>query len=390
MTKRINFISVQMSHQVPTKYVQKERVRTGYERTLAHMVNRDYAGVAEKDGEVSAVYKKDKIIEVTYDDGTRDCFEYGQKYGEISGFCVTHDLVPVVSIGQKVHKGDLIMYNKGFFTYDKYNKQADFSTGILGNVAMVEVSTTNKDSSEISARLSEKMTMFPTNMRVIMLPKNAHIYQYKTIGESVLNTDPLVVFEEEDMSGSTKIITEDTEALAALSKLNRHTPEAKFNGTIVKIDAFYGCPIDKMHPTLAKIVKDAVSSINRKNKIAKGTEAEYEYPESGLMPEGSKYKGITFDENTICLIYYIRESIPQGRGDKLVLCNQMKNTVAGIFPKPVYTESGTEIDMFFSANCAAKRIVLSPLMHGIIARCVEKIEQDAVAIYNSKDSTEKK
>ena len=51
-----------MSHQVPTKYVQKERVRTGYERTLAHMVNRDYAGVAEKDGEVSAVYEKDKII----------------------------------------------------------------------------------------------------------------------------------------------------------------------------------------------------------------------------------------------------------------------------------------------------------------------------------------
>ena len=70
-----------MSHQVPTKYVQKERVRTGYERTLAHMVNRDYAGVAEKDGEVSAVYEKDKIIEVTYEDGTRDCFEYGQKYG---------------------------------------------------------------------------------------------------------------------------------------------------------------------------------------------------------------------------------------------------------------------------------------------------------------------
>lgn len=369
---------------VPTKHVQKCRVRTGYERTLAHMVNRDYAGTAEKDGRVTGIDEESKMIEVTYSDGTKDLFEYGEKYTEISGLCITQNLVPVVSVGQKVEKHDLITFNSGFFTYDKYNKQADFSTGNLANVAMIELDVTNEDSTEISARLSDKLTMFPTNMRVVTLPKKAHIYSYKKVGDDVINTDELLVYEEEEMQGTVKVQTDDSTAMQLLSELNRHTPHAKFNGKVVHIDAFYGCDIADMHPTLAAIVKDAIKITNRRNRISKGTLCEYEYPSSDKMKEGSKFRGVSFDDDTVCLIYYIRETIPHGRGDKLVLGNQMKCTVAGIFPHPVHSESGTEIDLFFSANCAAKRIVLSPIAHGIVSRCIEKIEQDAVALYNKE------
>lgn len=366
---------------VPTEYVQKNRVRTGYERTLAHMVNKTYAGVAQQNGKVTKVDEQARMIEITYQDGSKDVFEYGEKYEEISGLCITHKLESLVTVGQKVEKGDIITYNKGFFNYDPYSKQVDFSIGNLANVCMIEKDVTNEDSAEISTRLSQKMIMYPTNMRVIMLTANSHVYAYKKVGEHVLNTDPLLVFEEEDLEGGTKMMGEDTEAISMLSELNRRTPSAQFNGEIVKIDAYYGCPVSDMHPTLGAIVKDAIAVVNKQNKLAKGTIDEYDYPESGLMAEGSKYKGITFDKNTVCLIYYIKETIPQGRGDKLVVCNQLKCTVAGVFPKPIYTESGTEIDVFFSANCAAKRIALSPLMHGILTRCIEKIEQDAIDIY---------
>ena len=369
---------------VPTEHVQKVRVRTGYERTLAHMVNRDYAGVAENNGRVTGIDEDGKMIEVTYEDGTKDLFEYGEKYGEISGFCVTHDLQPVVKVGQKIEKGDIITYNKGFFNYDPYSKQVDFSTGNLANVALVEVSTTNEDSTEISTRLSEKMAMYPTNMRVVMLPSNSHVYSYRKVGEHVLNTDDLLIYEEEDIEGSIRLPDADEEAIAMLGELNKRTPSAKFNGEIVKIDAFYGCQISDMHPTLAEIVKDAVKIANRRNRLAKGTAAEYDYPSSGIMKDGSKYKGVTFDDKTVCLIYYIKERIPQGRGDKLVICNQLKCTVAGVFPEPIFTESGVEVDALFSANCMAKRIALSPIMHGILSRCIEKVEQDAIDLYFSE------
>lgn len=375
---------------VPTKHVQKCRVRTGYERTLAHMVNRDYAGTAEKDGKITGIDEESRMIEVTYSDGTKDLFEYGEKYTEISGFCISQNLVPVVSVGQKVSKDDLITYNSGFFTYDKYSKQADFSIGNLANVAMMEIDVANEDSTEISTRLSDKLTMYPTNMRVVTLPKNAVIYQSKKIGDHVLNTDELLIYEEAEIDGAVKLQSDDIEAMRLLGEMNRRTPHAKFNGEIVRIDAFYGCDVSEMTDSLATIVKDAIRVTNRRNKISKGTECEFEYPESTKMTDGSKYKGVSFDENTVCLIYYIKETIPHGRGDKLVIGNQMKCTVAGVFPRPIHTESGTEVDLFFSANCAAKRIVLSPIFHGIISRCVEKIEQDAVELYRKEKEKARK
>lgn len=370
---------------MPTAYVQKNRVRTGYERTLAHLVNKDYAGTAAQNGKVTNIDEEGKVIEVTYADGSRDLFEYGEKYSEISGMCITHDIVPAVKLGQKISKSDIITYNKGFFNYDKYSKQVDFSIGNLANVCMIETDTTNEDSTEISTRLAQKLTIFPTNMRVIRLPRQAIVYSSKQVGDYVLNTDDLLVYEESEMEGIAKLQVDDAEVVQTLSDLNRRTPEAKFNGEIVQIEAYYGCDIADMTPSLASIVRSAVKITNRRNKLAKGTQAEFEYPEATKMPEGSKFKGVYFDEDTVCLIYYIKEKFPQDRGDKLVVCNQLKCTVAGVFAKPVMTESGTEVDLLFSANSVANRIVISPFLNGIISRIVEKIEDDAVAMYFADD-----
>lgn len=370
---------------MPTVHTERNRVRTGYERVIAHKVGRSFAGIAEQDGRVTNIDKKAHLVEVTYADGTVDEFKYGEEYLELQGFHTSNNIIPLVSPGQTVSKGDVITYNKGFFNVDPMTKQLDFSIGTMANTAIMEIDTTLEDSTEISENFSKKMGMTPVNSRVVVLDKRSMIHYGVKIGSVVKHSDPLFIFEEEPMEGS-GMFNADAETLALLGDLNRSTPSAKFSGQVVKIEAYYGCPISEMHPTLQDIVRPAVEEKNRRNKMASKSIRSDDFAASGIMPKGSKFKGVMFDENTVCLIVYIKEHISADTGDKVVLCNQLKCTIGSLFDKPIFSESGVEIDMLFSSTNIYRRQCLSPVFHGLIARNMEKLEEDVVNMYfNEKE-----
>ena len=50
-----NFISIQGSHTIPTEHSDVYRVRTGYERVVAHRVTKTFAGIAQGKGKVTNV-----------------------------------------------------------------------------------------------------------------------------------------------------------------------------------------------------------------------------------------------------------------------------------------------------------------------------------------------
>lgn len=365
---------------VPTTTVDRSRIRTGYERVISNMVGRDFAGIAEENGEVTAIDTKARLVEVTYKSGKIDVFKFGEYYNEFQGFHVTQDIECIVKVGQKVEKGDVITYNKGFFNVDPVTKQLDFSIGILANVALMETDVTAEDSTEISQSLSKKLSIKPTNTRIITIPKRSVIHYAASVGDHIKNTDNLMIFEEEAMEGS-GTITNDEETLALLSKLNRKTPTAKFSGQIVDIEVHYGCNLSDMHPSLLSIVKPIVDRKNKTNRMANKTERAEDFPPSTIMPKGSKYKGVTYDEDTVCLIYYIQETLTADRGDKLVFMNQLKCTCASVFTQPITSESGVPIDALFSCAAVGDRIVLSPQYFGITSRIMEKVENNILDMY---------
>lgn len=366
---------------LPVKCVDKHRIRTGYERTMAHRVGRLYAGMAEQDGKVTNIDDVAKVVEVVYEDGTKDIFEYGEKYVDFQGFFATEELKCDVTVGQKFKKGTPITYNSGYFNKDKETGQLDYSIGVKANVVMLENDTTLEDSTEISERLSDKLTIKPTNARVISLPAKSIIHKAVQVGEEVKHTDTLMIFEEEALEGTSISSGASEETLALLGDLNKKTPSAKFAGKVVRIEAYYGGSISEMSPSVASMVKDCIKQQNRAAKITKGSLREDEFPESGPLPEGSKYKGATFDKNTVVFIYYIQEEIKHRSGDKLVVFNQLKATVASVFPKPVHTESGLEVDSLFSCVSLSNRIVCAPLLYGIMSRIMEHVENEACAMY---------
>lgn len=380
----MNFINTQSSHLLPIKDVECNRIRTGYERVIAHQVGRNFAGVAEQDGKITSIDEKSQLITVTYVDGSTDIFRYGDIYVEYEGIHVPEVLKPIVSINQKVKKNDIITYNTGYFTLDPTTKQLDYSIGTLANVVFFEKDTTLEDSIEISQNLSERLSISPVNSRVITLPKNSLIHMSRKVGDIVSHTDPLLVFEEDALSSENTFNNVDEETLALLGDLNRKTPTAKFSGKITRIEAFYGCPIADMHITLGTIVRQAIDVQNRRSKIAAQAKNSDAYPPSGVLPKGTKYKGVYFDEDTVCLVFYIQENIKHDAGDKLVIMNQLKCTCAGVFPEDIYTEDGTRIDAFFSQIAVANRIVMSSNFYGVAARCLEKAESNLLDIYFGK------
>ena len=378
-SKRMNFIGIQSSHLVPTIHTDRNRVRTGFERTMAHRVGREFACMAERDGKVTAIDEKAQTIVVTYKNGDVDVFRYGHVYSKIQSFEVDQDIVPAVKLGQTLKKGEVIAYNKGYFTMDPKTKQLDMTTGIMANVALLETDTTLEDSTEISQRLSQKLTLRPVNMRFVMVNRKSLIYMIRKVGDEVQNTDDLMVFDEDPIDTGEQF-KGDADTLSALGDLNKRTPKAKYNGTIVDIDAYAGCTPNEMSPSLSAIFRAAVDRKNRRAKLSAGTMAEDDFRKSSVIPAGSKYKGYSFDEDSVLLCFRIQEDIPQDKGDKMVFCNQLKCTVTGVFPEKVTTHSGVEIDAFFSCSAICRRICASPFLHGILARIMRKVESDFVAI----------
>ena len=378
-SKRMNFVKIQCAHLVPTEGYDKVRVRTGYERVLAHRCGKNFAGVAKDNGKITAIDEKARLVEVTYNNGTKEVYPYGSELLEFDSMELESKIVCNVKLGQKVNKGDIITYNSEYFKKDTFSGQIDMSIGTLANVIFMEMDTTLEDSTEISQRLSKKLTMNPVNVKVVSLSGKSLIHKYLDIGTTVSPTDDLMIFEED--STATENMNTNDEALEMLAELNRRTPSAGYAGKIIRIDAYYSCDPSEMHPTVYELVKKCTDEKNRRHKLAKSSNEADEYPQSSVIKEGSKYKGITFDKETVVFIFHIQERIPHSVGDKLVLCNQLKCTCGGIFPRPIYSESGIEVDMFFSMMSTNKRIVLSPFKFGITSRILMKIEDDICLEY---------
>lgn len=378
-SKRLNFIKIQSAHLVPTDGYDKMRVRTGYERVLAHRCGKNFAGVAKANGKVTAIDDKARLVEVTYTDGTKEVYPYGSELMEFDSMELDSRIVCNVKLGQKVAKGDIITYNSDYFKKDAISGQVDMSLGTLANVIFMEMDTTLEDSFEMSSRLSEKLTMHPVNTKTVSLSGKSLIHKCLPIGSVVSPTDDLMIFEEDPTA--TEGMNTDDEALAMLSELNRRTPSAGHAGKIIRIDAYYSCDPSEMHPTVHALVKQCVEERNRRAKLARGSKEADDYPPSSMIKEGSKYKGVTFDKDTVMFIFHIQEDIKHNVGDKLVVCNQLKATCGGIFPKPIYSESGIEVDMLFSMMSTNKRIVLSPFKFGITSRILSKIEDDICMAY---------
>jgi len=358
------------------------RTRTGYERVVAQRASTYYAYSASQDGKVIEVDEALGLCKVKYKDGTVQVIEFGEKYGECADMVTTLKLQLTVKVGDSFKKGDVLSYNPEYFEFDPIARQADWKHGVIATVALMDCGPTFEDSNSITKELGEKLEIQPIEIRQIAITADTVIHAHKSVGDEVDVTDYLMIFEDSEAADLTGM-SQDADALEYLAKLNRKTPKAKCTGTIAKIEAFYAAPISEMHSSVAKFVRDVTKKNMQKHKYSQGTISGMDFPESKPLPVGTKFKGVTFEKDTVLFRFFIQERIGCGVGDKIVFDSSLKS-VTGKIHEDINTESGLKIDAVFSGSSISNRIVNSPIIMGMAERILETLEQQAIDIYFDK------
>ena len=303
---------------------------------------------------------------------------------------VTQKMELTVKQGDTFKKGDILCFNNEYFQKDPFSRQVDWKHGVHANVALIDNNKTHEDSSAITESLSEKLRIQPVQDRKVVLTKDTFVHDIVKEGQVVGVNDFLIVFEDATVAETIALKSnkegnhQHKEALTQLAELNRTTPKAQVAGQIVKIEAYYSCPINEMHPTLARIVKDCIKSKNARAKFSKGTINESNHSESAVLAKGTKFRGVQFEEDTVVIQFFIQENINASTGDKLVLDSSLKTVISYTLDTNPVTESGIDIDALFSATSIGNRIVNSPILVGVGERIMEKIEQDCLDMYFGK------
>lgn len=360
------------------------RVRTTYERTVAHRTRPPFAYCAEQDGVVESIDDKTKILIIKYKDGNKTAVQFGDQFTNNGGggfYCTQNIVVNNFKVGDKVKRGDVIVYNEHFFTPDPYNKQVDWNMGAVANVACIETNATLDDGNAISRSLADKLEFNPVHVRDVVLKKTTTVHKYASVGTVVNNTDPLLIFDQSEMTDD-MFGRLDDEGIELLSKLNRQTPKAKFTGRVVKIDAFYKCPVDEMADGLKGIVAVVAREKIAKHKAAGDASNSNEYKPYHQIKYTDRIGTTDLDNDTVILRFYIQQDMICACGDKVEFGGPFKSVNSHVEDEDWEVEDGSiKVQAMMSALGFGNRICLSPFLTGTTARVAEQLEKNILKMY---------
>lgn len=330
-------------------------------------------------GDADAVY----VVYLTLTDpvqpGDVDIYSFGDKYSFVSGSYLKQPLVLNVEKGEAFHRGDVLVFNSGFFDPVPGSKQVGWKHGVPATIAIMEKGETLEDGCLISKHLGDELKMSPAHVRTISFPNDTAVKDVLSVGEEVESTDLLCILEEGDLDALT--MTDDPDTIAFLGELNRKAPRAKYHGHIADVQVFYAGEFEHLHPS----IQDLVRKVEKKNRAIqaalKGSVKDGLYKNTTKVNPGLKYHGVEFDATTVVIEFTINETIGCSAGDKLVVANANKTVISGVMEKQFYTESKLPVDMVFSATSLYNRIVMSPFIWGILTRISEKMENDILDMY---------
>lgn len=381
--KRANFANGQLTHWPPSKGGQVGRLRTGFERVIAHRTGMPFAFPAEQDGVISSIDEKAEIVTITYTDGTTNAFEFGEIFTNNGGggFHATHSiLLNNIKVGSKFKRGDILAYNEDFFVPDPYTKQVDMVTGRFCHVAFVDRAGTIEDSSEVSLEMSKTLSFHPTQTPTVTITKDTTIHSFADKGTEVTPTSHLMVFDEAELPENIAS-NFDEETIALISNINRSTPKAKYSGVISRIDVYHKCPYDELASGIKTVFKQATKKRVAQAKAAKGAANSDEFTAPGAITQSDRVGNIELDEDTVIFVFYVKDTINMVEGNKIVISSSLKSVISGRFDTILCKESGRNVDVTMGALSMSNRIILSPVIQGGVQTVMTACENRMLDIW---------
>lgn len=359
------------------------RLRTGYEKIIAHRTRPPFAYAAEENGVIESIDNEAKILKVKYKDKTV-AVQFGDDYTKNGGggfYCTQNIVINGFKEGDKVKRGDIIIYNDRFFTPDPYSKQVYWDIGVLKDVVLIDTNETLDDSCVMDKELADDLAFNPVHVRDIVVSKSTTIHKYAAIGTVVKSIDPLMIFDQSELN-SDMFGGLDEEAIELLGRVNKRTPKAKFSGKVVALDTFYRGSIQDMCPS----VRGLVSLINKmkytKHQAAKGAVNQGDYPPTQNITQSDRIGMTDLDEDTVIFRFYIQQDMKMNGGDKVEFDSSLKSVCTGISDHSWVSEDGKLVGhALFSSIGIDNRIINSPKISGMCNKILEVAEKQILDMY---------
>jgi len=364
--KRMNFISIQDKHTIPTSEDIVLPIRTGYEVVVGNKVPNKFCINATKPGLVLSVSSSN--IKIKYEDGTETYKLIDWTSKEESGTTLRHVMTTRLTKGMTIDSGDNIIYDELYFGPDIFNpKGVAMKLGSLAMSGFMEDDGAYEDSAIGFSGFTKRTTI---KKEVVL----SFTHDAKTM---ILNPTPVgtVVKEEEILYtiGGVGSDYVDKDIFTLLNDLTETTHQSTTKGTVMDIEVKYKCNISDMSASIARLATESDKRLMFKTGY------------TGKVSDGYSINGKTLMDNEVEIKYYIQTDDTFNNGDKGVIANQLKYTLSPTPDYDMYTEDGTPIDVLFSGRSVAARIVHSPKMLGTMNLLLKRYTDDVVAIYFGKD-----
>ena len=328
---------LQTGHMIPSIDMDASLVSTGVFKAMPSLVSQDYCFKAPTSGVVEGFDSKDKhLLKLKYNDGTKGIIDMSPRYCRTpSGFFVhiEYQLSDGVKAGKKFNEGDILAYDKHFFSED-YGEGLELMKGIIAKVAVCGRDQTYEDASIISERLSEKLASELIEEVSLGMTADTNLISIKKIGDHVDVGDDLAVFEDRlESSEISKLLSKiDDETKDALTANARNSKQTKYEGKIVDIEIFYDRPIEEYSPSLQKLIKAYITDVQNKAKLCEGVRNDQIIRRKDIEPaKYGKAKGVPFEG--VMINFYISHILDYSVGDKITYDVALKSIVSRILPQ---------------------------------------------------------
>lgn len=381
--KRVSFIGIQSSHKIASVGDQLSPIRTGYELMTAHRTDDLFSSVAKGPGVITE--KGKNYVIVKYDDESfgEERIEIGRRFGIVTGHTVPHEIVCDLDVNTRVDTGNVIAYNSGFFERDwRDTKQVAQKAGVQMNIVLMENNETFEDASLISLSAANKLKTTVTHTRTLLVNFNQAIRNLVNEGQ-VLDSEDILAFIEDEVSARFDLFDESSADI--LKRLGNPAPRAKDVGKVEKIEVFYFGDKEDMSKSVREIADKYDRQRAKNNRILGIAGAE-----TGQIFAPSRIDGMQLEIDMMAIRIYITHGRGMGDGDKLVVGNQKKSVVSGVYTgicrtaTPVFPGKGKmDIDLQFSYRAVNARIVNSALLLGMGNILIENIQLEMLKAYDS-------
>jgi hypothetical protein len=371
--KRINFISIQNSQTTHADGYTPMPLRTGYERVIGHRTPPLYCTTSKKEGGVVKEVNKKSVV-VEYPDGELISVETGRIFGKWSGKVIPHEIVTDLQPGEKLPAGTVIAYNKHYFQRDVLDpSQVLLKPGILARTVLWESTGTLEDSCGMSADFAAKLGTSSTHIRHIPIRFDQEIMNLLKVGEMV-DPESILCTVYNPIGGALDVY--EGESLNTIQDLESLNPKSEYTGKVEKIEVMYCGETEDMSESLRMVTDASETRLYRERKEMRQRAVD------GRVDPGFRIDNKTMIDGMAMLVIYITGNTGMGIGDKGVFANQMKSVVGNIYPKPMKSKDGKDIDADFGYLSIMNRIVNSAPLIGTTNSLLVALAEMVVDAYD--------